>query len=332
MLKVEQVPTSGFEKMPRHWGGVDGRSSRWEGTDSFRREGTRMNRVTSTHNSSSAHPNAGVGSILLVDSYAQGISIGGAAPGSTQGTELILHEGDRSPVKLRSRYVLHKGEPLADLERHLQRLSSKGELRTTTIVFGVGCDPFHPFDEKFATSMRFLEMFERYAPGRLVIQTRSPLIVIGMPVLKRVRENTSILIGIETPLQDVCGRYTPHLPTVEERFKTVRALRRFGLHVGIQVAPILPYGDWRKDAVMFAQKLCSEADFLVIRSTAQMSDRPRPTSSAARLLASDRQFFWLRQDSHVPLTNAVSEIAPDLLFHPSGLEMRDPQLQLFGVR
>lgn len=268
--------------------------------------------------------------VLLVDSHAHGISLGGTTSTSTEGVELVLHEGDRSPTRLRSRYVAHKGEALADLERHLQKLSQKGELRRTTIVFGVGHDPFHPFDEKFAVSMRFLEMFERYVPGRLVIQTRSPLLVIGMPVLKKVRAVTSILLGIETPHQDIAARYTPHLPTVEERFKTVRALRRFGLHVGIQVGPILPYGDWRKDASAFATKLCAEADFLVIRSVAQMCERARPTSTVARMLAAERSFFWLRQDSHVPLTEAVKAIDETKLFHPSSLEAREPQLPLFS--
>ena len=116
---------------------------------------------------------------------------------------------------------------------------------------------------------------------------------------------------------------------MEERFKTARALRRFGLHVGIQVGPILPYGDWRRDADAFAKKLCEEGDFLVVRSVAQMSERGRPTSAVARMLAAERSFFWLRQDSHVPLTEAIRVRDEKKLFHPSALEVREPQLKLF---
>jgi hypothetical protein len=284
---------------------------------------TTMHRHVVDPTTRSSHP------VLLVDSHAHGISIGGTTSTSAEGVELVLHEGDKAPTRLRSRYVLNRGEPLADLERNLQKLSQRGELRRATVVFGVGHDPFHPFDEKFAVSMKFLELFEQYAPGRLVIQTRSPLIVIGMPVLKRLRDSTSILVGIETPHQDIAARYTPHLPTVEERFKTVRALRRFGLHAGIQVGPILPYGDWRRDADKFAAQLCDEADFLVVRSVVQMSDKSRPTSTVARMLAAERSFFWLRQDSHVPLVEAITRIDPTKLFHPSSLEAREPQLTLF---
>jgi DNA repair photolyase len=273
--------------------------------------------------SKSTHP------VLLVDSYARGISIGRIDPCGI-GLELGLEEGGRSPIPLRSRYVMKSGEPLGDLERHLERLSARGELRRTTIVFGATTDPFHPFDEKFATSMRFLEIFERYAPGRLVIQTRSPLVVIGLPVLKKLRHATFVSIGIETPLEEVRQRYTPDLPTVAERWKTVRALKRFGLKVGVQVAPILPYGDWRADAGTFAQELCEHADFIVVRSVIQAAGVPRPTTRLARMLSQERQFFWLRQDSHKPLVDAISARAEGKLYHPAGIEPQDPQLKLFG--
>jgi DNA repair photolyase len=222
---------------------------------------------------------------------------------------------------------------LADLERHLQRLAARGELRRATVVFGVTTDPFHPFDEKFPTSMKFLEMFERYGPGRLVIQTRSPLVTIGIPVLKKLQRNTFVAIGIETPLDDVRRLYTPSLPSVEERFKTVRALKRFGLQVGVQVAPILPYGDWRKDAGAFAEKLSEVADFINIRSLAQAGDAGSgrgESTPLAKKLAAARQFFWLRRDTHVPLTGAVEVICPEKLFNPVLHGVVDPQLRLFA--
>lgn len=271
-----------------------------------------------------AHP------ILVVDSYARGISIGKIDPQARGLTLRVEGESRDSALALRSRYVMKSGEPLLDLERHLGRLSARGELRRTTVVFGVTTDPFHPFDEKFATSMKFLEIFERYAPGRLIVQTRSPLVVIGLPILKKVRNTTIISIGIETPCEDTRQRYTPELPSVHERWKTIRALRRFGLRVGVQVSPMLPYGDWRNDAGAFAELLCKEADFISVQSVAQTSSTARPSSSIARKLSADRQFFWLRQDTHRPLVDAISRIDGGKLFHPAQREILDPQLALFG--
>jgi DNA repair photolyase len=267
--------------------------------------------------------------VLLVDSYVHGVSIG-SADGLAEGAELRLENDGSPPVRLRSRYVAKAGEPLADLERHLKRMSARGVLRATTVIFGVTTDPFHPFDEKFATSMKFLEMFERYQPGRLIIQTRSPLIVIGLPVLNKVRRNTCIVVGIETPLDDVRLRYTPGLPSVEERWKTVRALKRFGLKVGVQVAPMLPYGDWRQDAAAFAAALNENADFITVRSLVQGAPLGRPKCATARMLARDRQFFYLRHDTHVPLTNALSALCEGKLVHPATLEPVSPQIPLFA--
>lgn len=268
--------------------------------------------------------------VLVVDSYARGISIGRIDP---QGPGLGLQiEGEKSgSMPLRSRYVMRSGEPLADLERHLSRLSEKGDLRRATVVFGVTTDPFHPFDEKFATSMKFLELFERYQPGRLVIQTRSPLVVIGLPMLKKARESTCVTVGIETPLEQIHRRYTPELPTVDERWKTVRALRRFGVRTGIQVSPILPYGDWRGSAKAFASELLDNADYVSISSIVQANGPGRTNSPLARKLAQDRQFFWLRQDSHLPLVEAVQSMAQERLIHPAELAPVDPQIKLFGT-
>lgn len=268
--------------------------------------------------------------ILVVDSYARGISIGRAREGENTYQLQVDGNARTGPGGLRSRYVMQGGEPLGDLERHLARLSSRGELRRTTVVFGVSTDPFHPFDEKFATSMKFLELFERYSPGRLIVQTRSPLVVIGLPVLKQVRDSTFVQIGLETPLEDIRVRYTPELPTVSERWKTVRALKRFGFKVGIQVGPVLPYGDWRLDAAVFAEDLAAEADFVTVRSIAEAAGGGRPNSPLARRLAVDRQFFWLRSDTSKPLLAALERIAPEKVYHPAERMVPDRQMQLFG--
>jgi DNA repair photolyase len=226
---------------------------------------------------------------------------------------------------------MRNSDPLGDLERHLARLSSRGELRRTTVVFGVTTDPFHPFDEKFATSMRFLQLFERYVPGKLIIQTRSPLIVIGLPVLKQVRENTSVVVAIETPLDEIRRRYTPDLPSVSERWKTVRALKSFGFKVGVQVAPILPYGDWREGGVGFAEELASSADFVVLGCVADTASAGRaPAGELARRLTAERQFFWLRRDTARPLHEALVRMAPEKVYHPASVEIPDRQLVLFG--
>jgi hypothetical protein len=156
-------------------------------------------------------------------------------------------------------------------------------------------------------------------------------VVIGLPVLKKVKNTTFVSIGIETPSDEVRQRYTPTLPSVSERWKTVRALKRFGLKVGIQVSPLLPYGDWREDASAFAEDLVAEADWVSVTSIAQGAGNARPSGVLARKLAAERQFFWLRADTHRPLSDALHRIAPEKMYHPAAIEVPNPQLQLFGA-
>jgi DNA repair photolyase len=225
---------------------------------------------------------------------------------------------------------MHGSDPRNDLARHLERLSVRGELRESTVVLGVSSDPFHPFDEKFAASLRLLEIFERFVPGQLVIQTRSPLVVIALAALKRVRDATAVVIGIETPLEEVRRRYTPELPSIAERWKVVRTAKRFGFKVGVQVGPMLPYGDWRRDAPLFADELAEAGDFITIQSVVQGEGGGRPRSALARALAADRQFFWLRHDTHRPLEEAITQVAGVKLYHPLALPLPERQLPLFA--
>jgi hypothetical protein len=114
------------------------------------------------------------------------------------------------------------------------------------------------------------------------------------------------------------------------------ALERYGTMTRQQViAPALKLAregfELNDDlAGQFAEKLCGEADYVTVRSMIQTSGVPRPTTPVARKLASDRQFFWLRQDSHTPLLDAVLATNSKKLFHPAGLQPSDPQLKLFA--
>jgi hypothetical protein len=47
-------------------------------------------------------------------------------------------------------------------------------------------------------------------------------------------------------------------------------------------------------------------------------------------LALDRQFFWLRQDTHKPLAAALSAIAEEKLYHPAQQAVGDKQMRLFA--
>ena len=272
-----------------------------------------------------------------VDSFSNGIAFGQHKLEADQDPRdyySLRIRDDSELVRLRSRYVLHKNNPLAELERQLMRLSTQGVLRSSVIYLGTTTDPFHPFAGKFDASMKFLELFMRYTPGKLIVQTRSPLVVIAMPVFRKLGHRAAVTIGVETPNEDAVARYTPGLPRFEERLKAATALRRFGIPVTLQVSPVLPYGDWRADAGRFAETLVGSADYVFVRSITDGTDRVerqiRATTLAKRL-AEDRKFHWLRPDTAIPLLNAIEGLAPEKLRSPNLTNLGNRQLDMFAA-
>lgn len=274
---------------------------------------------------------------FTVDSFADGIAFGqhrlppGADPRAFY--SLRLHR-DAGVVRLRSRYKLHPENPLYELERHLMGLSQQGILGSASIYFGTSTDPFFPFEGKFDASMRFLELFQRYTPGMLHVQTRSPLIVIALPVFKKLGRHCAVTIALETCTDELASRYTPDLPRISERLKTVRALRRFGVEVHLQVAPVLPYGDWKGDADAFAELLVEHADYLWVEPLAdgtELAERKLRNTAVVRRIAADRKFHWLRPDAAQPLLQAIERIAPEKLALPERPQLGKKQLEIFAA-
>ena len=274
---------------------------------------------------------------FTVDSFADGIAWGqhllpeGEDPRDYYGLHLA---DDSSVVQLRSRYSLHKQNPLIELEKHLMGLSRQGVLGSSCIILGTTTDPFYPFEGKFDASMRFLELFQRYTPGMLYVQTRSPLLVIALPVFKKLGSRCAITIGLETHQEDAVSRYTPGMPRISERLKTATALRRFGVEVNLQVSPVLPYGDWEEDADEFADVLIEHGNSIYVRSITDGSERCERkvrASALAKRLADDRKFHWLRPDSARPLIDAIERKAPEKLLLPERPQLKKKQVEMFAA-
>jgi DNA repair photolyase len=256
---------------------------------------------------------------------------------------MLSIEDKRGALPLNSRYLFFRSQPDIALIRQLNKLSQSGVLRRATIYFGVSSDPFLPFNDKFDTTRKFLEIFERYRPGMLYVQTRSSLIVLLLPILQQFGKHLAVTMGVETLREDVAKRYTPEFPLVDERLRAVHALRNCGIETHLQVAPLLPYGDWKNDAGVFADLLCSYGDRIRIAAPLAGNLNVRSSSKSGittllseksrlvRDLASHRQYFWLRHDSDEPLIKSVKERAPDKLENPRRIHLEEPQLSIFAA-
>ena len=273
--------------------------------------------------------------LIWADSFADGVSFGKHELDLDEGLSFspLSLELDDHKGSLRSRYQSDRHDSLGALEGRLALLQRRGELEDSLTIFGVNADPFHPFESRFDVSMKFLNLFEKYSAGQLVIQTRSPLLVIAMPVLRQLKDRLIVTIPIETSSPEAAAKYTPHLPKISERIRVASVLRRFGIPIHMQVAPMLPYGDMKKDAAAFASMLTTNADYISVKPiySGIKKGSKQPKSAVMERLAAERNFSWLRPDSCKHLLQCIELLAPKKLELPNLKPSAQKQLSIFAA-
>ncbi len=234
----------------------------------------------------------------------------------------------------RGKYFLYKDGYQSALERHLSRLHKKGLLKSAVFYFGTTADPFMSFHKRFDVTTACLQLLERYRPGRLVIQTRSPMAIAALPTLRLLREDAVVVVPIETHLERAIARYTPGQPKIAERLVMIQGLRRQDVRVNLCAAPLLPYGDYNRDCWDFAELLDRYGDFITVGSLAHKSpasEKQLKDLPIARKLSADEQFLWLRPNAHQPLYQALSVVAPEKLRLPVSAPSAPSQMALFAA-
>ena len=156
-----------------------------------------------------------------------------------------------------------------------------------------------------------------------------------LPLLKELSEFSSITIAIETPNDEMALRLTPELSKPSERFSAATALRRFGLEVNFQVAPLLPYARRIEDVEFFAEKLVNHGDCTYVRSLADLlqcrlrgSNSRDPEAMRLRALSRNCGIEWLRKDSANVLLDALSELGSSSLGDKYKSRINDKQLSI----
>lgn len=232
------------------------------------------------------------------------------------------------------KYFLYKENYIQSVERRLKTLKEQGLLSSSVIYFGVTSDPFASFHKKFDITMNCLQLLETYKPRRVVIQTRSPMVISALPTLKALGERAVVAMPIESRLERAIQRYTPGQPKISERLVAAAGLRRQGVKVNLVASPILPYGDIYRDAWDFADMLDKHADYITFGCLAY--GKPSQESSlkalpVARKLVADKKFRWLRPHAYRHLYFALQVLAPEKLLLPVKPEEGSAQLSLFAA-
>ncbi len=103
-------------------------------------------------------------------------------------------------------------------------------------------DPYQPAESEQQLLPGLLEAVASYPPRVFVIQTRGPLILRDLDLLRAAAARTVLRVSfsITTDRDDVRRIFEPHCASIAERWDTVKALREAGIETSVAIAPILP--------------------------------------------------------------------------------------------
>jgi DNA repair photolyase len=101
-------------------------------------------------------------------------------------------------------------------------------------------DPYQPAEEMQRMMPEILRAVIAAPPRVFVIQTRGPLILRDLGLLREMGDRLRVSFSVTTDRDEVRRIFEPHCASVEERWSVVRALRDAGILVSVAMAPILP--------------------------------------------------------------------------------------------
>jgi DNA repair photolyase len=156
-------------------------------------------------------------------------------------------------------WVIAKANLPELLALELRKLARSGKLSDAAIFMSSATDPYQGIERRLRLTRRALEEFARNPPGRVVAQTRSPLIERDIDLLRQLGRRVIASITIETDDDGVRRAITPTSPSVGRRFATARRLREAGVFTQIAIAPMMP-----NDPVRFAAMIEDAADRVIV--------------------------------------------------------------------
>ena len=103
-------------------------------------------------------------------------------------------------------------------------------------------DPYQPAELDARMMPGLLESIISRPPRVFVIQTRGPLILRDIDLLRAAAERTTVRVSfsITTDREDVRRIFEPHCMPIAERWRTVQVLHAAGIETSVAIAPILP--------------------------------------------------------------------------------------------
>jgi DNA repair photolyase len=134
--------------------------------------------------------------------------------------------------------------PKTNAPELLARAAARGALSGARIFCSSATDPYTPLEARLALTRGCLAVLAAHPPAALVVQTRSPLVLRDVALLREI-PRAGVSLTVTTADESVRRRFEPDSPRVGRRIATLAALRAAGIPVQAALAPLLP-GDPRR--------------------------------------------------------------------------------------
>jgi DNA repair photolyase len=153
-------------------------------------------------------------------------------------------------------------------------------------------DPYLPAERSLRLTRGILEALLPFQP-RLLIQTRGPLVVRDLDVIRQFR-SVRVNISIPTDSEEVRRAFEPKAPPLERRWQALAEVKAANVSIGICVTPMLPV----ENPDEFARRVVAFGpDVLVTQHFHDSGGRfGADTGAAARKLLAENR--WTEEKYH----------------------------------
>lgn len=108
-----------------------------------------------------------------------------------------------------------------------------------TIYISSVTDPYQPIEKELELTRSILNELALFHSPRIVIQTRSPLVVRDIDILKKF-ETVQVNMTITTDNEDVRKAFEPYCPSNQKRLDAIKLINSAGVNSCITMTPLLP--------------------------------------------------------------------------------------------
>lgn len=119
----------------------------------------------------------------------------------------------------------------------LLRAAIKTRNRDRVWLSGV-CDPYQPLEAEYRLTRQCLEILVRHN-WPIIIQTRSPLVLRDLDILRNARDVEAGL-SVTTADDRIRQLFEPDAPPIPERLRALEELHNAGVRTYAMIAPVLP--------------------------------------------------------------------------------------------